>query len=70
MCNHKLRINIMSCLRNSTVRGAIGQYIPHIHLSLLHNAYSASLYASLHLSLRCTAIRALQIYIKVYNLID
>ena len=41
-----------------------------IHLSLLHNAYSASLYASLHLSLRCIAIRTLQIYINVYNLID
>ena len=25
MCNHKIRINIMSCLRNSTVRCEIGQ---------------------------------------------
>ena len=27
MCNHKLRINIMSCLRNSTVRREIGQLL-------------------------------------------
>ena len=26
MCNHKIRINIMCCLRNSTVRREIGQY--------------------------------------------
>ena len=26
MCNHKIRINKMRCLRNSTVRREIGQY--------------------------------------------
>ena len=25
MCNHKIRINLMRCLRNSTVRREIGQ---------------------------------------------
>ena len=26
MCNHKIRINIMRCLKNSTVRREISQY--------------------------------------------
>ena len=30
MCNHKICINIMRCLRNSTVRREIGQYLSQI----------------------------------------
>ena len=29
MCNHKIRINIMRCLKYSTVRHEIGQYSNH-----------------------------------------
>ena len=27
MCNHKIRINLMRCLRNSTARREIGQLV-------------------------------------------
>ena len=35
MCNHKIRINIMRCLRNSTVRREIGQQLVTVHVNRL-----------------------------------
>ena len=33
MCNHKIHINIMRCLRNSTVQREIGQWCSHKFIS-------------------------------------
>ena len=34
MCNHKIRINLMRCLRNSTARPEIGQFTIALFLYL------------------------------------